>query len=175
MSSTQPPPVDAAFAARGYAIEAPVDVMVARTTAVYTRNPPAVDVTTTIGRVRDASFPETYGNFHNDERVRAYGRMLQTIGPDACFVVATLDAKPVGMVFGVIERGWCGVYGLTTEPRARGRGVASTVMHTLAESARAANAPDTYLQMERDNTAARALYEKTGFRVAYGYHYRVKK
>jgi ribosomal protein S18 acetylase RimI-like enzyme len=171
--STVHPDVNEEFAARGYAIEAPVDVLVAPTAAVLAGNGPAVDVTTSVGSVRDDSFAETYGRLHDDERVLAYGRMMATIGPEARVVVAHVDREPVGMVFGVIERGWCGVYGLTTVPSARGRGVASSVMHALAAVASASGVRDTYLQMERDNLPARALYEKTGFTVAYGYHYRV--
>src|SRR5262249_24506372 len=118
---------------------------------------------------------EAYGALHFDERARAYGRMMRTIGPEARVVIAHVDRKPAGMVFGVLERGWCGIYGLTTVPAARGRGVASTMLHALAEAALAAGADDTYLQVERDNTKARALYDKLGFTVAAGYHYRVKR
>jgi len=172
--STAMPDVDNEFAARGYAIDAPVDVMVAGTASVLAGNTPADDVTTSLSSIHsDDSFAQTYGQLHDDERVLAYGRMMRTIGPEARVVVAHIDGEPVGMVFGVIERGWCGVYGLTTVPHARGRGVASTVMHALAAVASASGARNTYLQMERENDAARALYEKTGFTVAYGYHYRV--
>jgi ribosomal protein S18 acetylase RimI-like enzyme len=166
--------VDESFAARGFTIDAPVDVLVAPTQTARDGNAAAPDVVVTVSDALDDSFAEIYGRMHDDERVRAYGRLMRTIGPAACVVVAHLDGAPAGMVFGVLERGWCGVYGLTTVPHARGRGVASTVMHALAGAALAAGAADTYLQVERDNTAALALYQKTGFIRAYGYHYRVR-
>jgi hypothetical protein len=43
----------------------------------------------------------------------------------------------------------------------------------LAREAAATGARSIYLQVERDNPEALALYETLGFREVYGYHYRV--
>ena len=43
----------------------------------------------------------------------------------------------------------------------------------LAAEAARRGAQQVFLQVEADNTAARALYERCGFRVAHRYHYRV--
>jgi N-acetylglutamate synthase len=156
---------------RGYEIASPVDVLVAPTAelvAAYEASPP---ITTGTNSHVDEEFAQTYSRLHdNDERVLAYGRMLQSIAPEIRMVTAQIDSEPVGMAYGVVERGWCGVYGVTTRADARRKGVATTVMHALAREVNAAN---FYLQVERDNAAAHALYDKT-FTRTYGYHYRVR-
>ena len=172
--STAMPGVDDEFATHGFAIDTPVDVLVAPTAAVLAGNAPATDVVTSVSSVLDDTFAETYGRLHDDERVLAYGRMMQTIGPEARVVVARIDGEPVGMVFGVIERGWCGVYGLTTVGGTRGRGVASSVMHTRGRGQRnGRHAIPIYRWNATTLRPARSTTE-TGFTVAYGYHYRVK-
>ncbi len=80
-----------------------------------------------------------------------------------------------GMGFGVVERGWCGIYGMTTLAPMRRQGVASTVLGALAREAGALGATDMYLQVERDNAPATALYEQAGFSYEYGYEYRIRR
>jgi ribosomal protein S18 acetylase RimI-like enzyme len=47
------------------------------------------------------------------------------------------------------------------------------VLRALAETAFEAGVDRMYLQVERDNPAAIALYAAASFRELYGYHYRV--
>ena len=104
----------------------------------------------------------------NDDDVTVFDSCTRALTARA--VIAEIDGEPVGMAFGVAERGWCGVYGMSTVPGMRRRGIAQTVLRALAR-----DAPNLYLQVERDNAAARALYDNVGFTHAYGYHYRVKR
>ena len=165
------PEVDNTLRDRGYEIGSPVDVVVAATADVIAAYEPNLAITTTVHAQTDEEFAETYAALHeNNDRVLAYGRMMQTIAPDMRMITAQIDGEPVGMAYGVVERGWCGAYGVTTLAHARRKRVATTVMHTLAREVDAAN---FYLQVERDNAAAHALYDKT-FTPAYGYHYRVR-
>jgi GNAT superfamily N-acetyltransferase len=101
--------------------------------------------------------------------------MLATIGPRAFAVTAAIDNKDAGMGFGVVERGWCGIYGMATLPPYRRHGVAAAVLHALAREAADLGATHLYLQVERDNDGARALYERAGFTYEYGYHYRTQR
>jgi N-acetylglutamate synthase len=72
----------------------------------------------------------------------------------------------------VSDTGWAGVFGMATLPRARGAGAATRVLAALARWAANQGATQLYLQVERDNTAARRLYERAGFTELCRYHYR---
>jgi GNAT superfamily N-acetyltransferase len=168
VTTATPRALDDALAARGYEIEAPVDVLVATLDVTATGN-----VECEVTRPLDAAWAELYAALHDgDERVAAYGRMLAQIGPAAFAVTALVEGAPAGMGFGVVERGWCGIFGMTTLPDARRRGVATAVLSTVGRVARDLDASTFYLQVERDNGAARALYEGVAFAYEYGYHYR---
>ena len=80
---------------------------------------------------------------------------------------------PAAIGFGVLERGWVGIFGMTTRTDARCRGAARAVFEHSREWANDADAHDLYLQVELDNAPARALYASVGFVRNHGYHYRV--
>ena len=65
-----------------------------------------------------------------------------------------------------------GLYDVFTHPEARGQGLARWLCKTLLVQARAAGARTAYLQVEADNTPARAIYHRLGFADGYAYHYR---
>lgn len=68
---------------------------------------------------------------------------------------------------------WAGLTAIEVDPRCRRRGLGAAVTAALAAAARGHGADWLYLQVEDDNAAARALYEKLGFADHHGYHYRV--
>ena len=68
---------------------------------------------------------------------------------------------------------WAGLTAVEVHPRHRGRGFARAVTAALARSAARRGATGLYLQVEDDNTAARALYASAGFTDHHGYHYRI--
>jgi N-acetylglutamate synthase len=135
----------------------------------------------TTGDHIDDAWAHAYGDLHGDDtvtpaRVEAYGRLMRTLAPTVLVATASIDGTPAGVGFGVVERGWLGVYGMGTRPDARRRGVATTVLCVLARAALDGfDATATYLQVEVDNDGAHALYERAGLRRAYGYHYRVRR
>ncbi len=162
------PALDALLAARGLAVEAPVDVLVA--TPLTTTGRAAVEVEVTVGV--DEAWARRYGEIHGDDagsraRVEAYGRMLTDLGPAAVAAVARREGELAGVGFAVAERGWLGVFGMGTAAAHRRRGVARSVLAALA-AGRA-----TYLQVEVDNPGAQALYRGLGFTESHRYHYRV--
>ena len=63
-----------------------------------------------------------------------------------------------------------GLYDVFTDPAARGQGLARLLCGQLLENAAAAGARLAYLQVDADNDAARAIYQRMGF--ADAYHYR---
>lgn len=172
------PGLDALLAARGMAVEAPVDVLVARPAphvaphlvpgTTWARDEVEVAVTEGV----DEAWAAEYGAVHGEDevsraRVGAYGRMLADLGSAATAAVARRDGEVAGVGFAVRERGWTGVFGMGTAAAHRRQGVARAVLTALAGEA------DTYLQVEVDNPAAQALYRGLGFTPSHGYHYRV--
>lgn len=82
---------------------------------------------------------------------------------------ALLDNEEVCEAKAVADTGWTGIFGMATLPAARGRGAGRAVLAALA---RWAPTDHLYLQVERDNAAAQALYHRTGFIELCTYHYR---
>ena len=65
-----------------------------------------------------------------------------------------------------------GLYDVFTAPQARGQGLASALCAALLRTAAAQGAVTAYLQVEANNTPARAVYHRLGFVDGYSYHYR---
>lgn len=68
-----------------------------------------------------------------------------------------------------------GLYDVFTSPAARSAGLATSLCQHLLAASAAHGAQVAYLQVEGTNAAARRIYERLGFRVAYTYHYRIRQ
>jgi ribosomal protein S18 acetylase RimI-like enzyme len=174
--SASPPDLDALLAERGYEIEAPVDILVADVPRLQSRTGGHDDRVALREGVDDA-WARAYGALHGDdttpgERVAAYGRLLRHAGPPVLVATADVDGTPAGVGFGVVERGWLGVFGMGTRPDVRRRGIATAIMRALITASSAYGAAHCYLQVEVDNDGAQALYRGLGFTPEYRYHYR---
>ena len=100
--------------------------------------------------------------------------LLARLGDRAGFALVRSDAGPVAVGLGVADGPWLGIFAMLTLPEARRRGSAKAVLHALTSWGAARGAGRAYLQVERDNDTARALYTACGFVPAYEYHYRTK-
>ena len=172
----EPAGLDAALAGRGYERETPVSVQTADAGEVARAAAGAAgDFETSAGgsctpdwwsvagaRSRFAGVPEVY---------RA---LLARIGPRAGYVLALRGGAPVATALGVADGEWAGVFSMLTLPEWRGRGAGRAVLSALARWAAERGARWLYLQVERDNPPALALYAEAGFRERYGYHYRLR-
>lgn len=101
--------------------------------------------------------------------------VLRRLGTRCRYVLAR-DARgtPVASCMIVSSEDRLCVNSMLTLPAARRRGAARAVLQTLARAARGEAMRELYLLVEADNAPARALYQKTGFRELYTYHYRVQ-
>ena len=168
--------LDAILAAEGLAVEAPVHVMVAALDRIV--DPSIVRPGAEVQAGVDEAWAHAYGVIHGggatqEGRTAAYGRMLAAFG-DRALAATVVDEQEatVGLGYGVLDRGWLGIFGMGTAPAHRRRGIASAIVRALADEATERGATRAYLQVETDNAAAIACYERLGFTVSHHYHYR---
>ena len=168
---SRPEGLDALLAQRGYAVDAPVSIQVARTDDVLARGGDSALVERTC-------VPEWFEiSAHRGRFAKVAGTyrgLLDRIGSSGRFALARIDGQPAAVGLGVVSARWMGVFSMLTLPSARRRGAAGAVLRGLAATAREEGIDALYLQVERDNAAAIALYAAASFRELYGYHYRVR-
>ncbi|MEV7087238.1 GNAT family N-acetyltransferase [Streptomyces sp. NPDC093085] len=71
----------------------------------------------------------------------------------------------------VVDGRWAGFMAVEVDPAYRRRGLATAVMAALARRALEEGASAAWLQVEVENTAARALYDPLGFAIHHHYHH----
>lgn len=155
--------------ARGYEIEAPVDILIAPLAGPPPLWPEGVTVEFP-ARPAPAWF-ELYRTGYG----RDIGGYLPCLPPSACFpLIRDAGGEAIGLGIGVAVAGWLAGFGLLTRADRRGRGIGNALLAALRGWGLAQGAFAAYLQVERDNESARRVYEKAGFRRVYGYHYRTR-
>lgn len=183
--------LDDFLASRGYVIDGPVEVLTARSWTVKERSqrfadrlrmgPNGREVAVTVQPGVDIDWVAGIVRVHGDDQVAqrrtlALGRLFEPAGTSAFGGSVTVARTPVGVAFGVHERGFVGVFGMATAPTWRRRGVAGSLLGAMATGADLLGAPNLYLQVEVGNQPAAHLYRGgLGFDVSHRYHYRVKK
>jgi ribosomal protein S18 acetylase RimI-like enzyme len=70
--------------------------------------------------------------------------------------------------------GHAGIFCMATREVSRRRGIGLALVRELCNWAVTRGDRHVFLQVMRDNEAAKELYRKVGFARAYDYHYRVK-
>jgi ribosomal protein S18 acetylase RimI-like enzyme len=88
---------------------------------------------------------------------------------------ATLTAGGQAAAIGRVSvaAGWAGITAVEVAAGHRRRGLGTAVTTALARAAAERGVDRIFLQVEDHNSAARALYARSGFRDAHTYHYRV--
>ncbi|MFE1175283.1 GNAT family N-acetyltransferase [Streptomyces sp. NPDC058773] len=107
------------------------------------------------------------------EQAAEYALRVLTGGPSVWFATVTGPdgaATAIGRL--VVDGRWAGFAAVEVAPAARRQGLATRVMAALAERALEEGASAAYLQVEDDNAAALAFYDRLGFTEHHGYHYR---
>ncbi len=170
--ASRPGGLDAALADRGYLRRLRVLVLCAPLASVLERLPPPGDRVALAGEP-DADWLETLrallGYYGDGSAVR---RTLRGVGPPSAYAAIRRHGRPLAIGRAVAERGFAGVYGMATLPEARGQGLGTAVLATLAEWAADHGATRLYLQVDHDNAGAVRLYRHAGFEAVYAYHYR---
>ncbi|MFG2312161.1 GNAT family N-acetyltransferase [Streptomyces sp. NPDC048566] len=123
----------------------------------------------TLARSADTAWLGRYGRRGADEvALRVLGS-----GPSVWFATVPGEAGGTPAAIGrcVVDGRWAGFAAVEVDPAHRRRGLATAVMSALAERALGEGASAAWLQVERDNTAARALYAALGFTSHHAYHH----
>jgi ribosomal protein S18 acetylase RimI-like enzyme len=155
--------LDSVLAGRGWGREAAVDVLVADLPAVERHS--GVDVV--VAEHPSADWLSTFPAASPDgQRVLDNGR--------AVFASAVVGGATVGGARGCIDDGWLGISALNVHPAHRRRGIARALVSALADRATTGGARHAYLQVEKDNAGAQALYAKQGFAFHHSYVYRTE-
>lgn len=94
-----------------------------------------------------------------------------TAGPAPVFLSVHRGDDQVGVGRGVVTQGWLGITAVTVAASARRSGVGTAVMAGLLSWGRDRGAHSVYLQVDRANPVALAMYARLGFTEHHGYHY----
>ncbi|MFQ5615764.1 MAG: GNAT family N-acetyltransferase [Anaerolineales bacterium] len=171
--------LDDVLEARGYTVDAPTAVQIADTSIVLARTMPPPPAGTEVRGVSafealtDVWFDTYLRSEGHSERVAAVRKkLLGRIGPRQVYVLIEVGGEPVAVGRGVLERGWVGVFGMSTRPEFRRQGCATAILHVLAKWGKKSGAANMYLQVMENNPGAKALYAMAGFERLYHYHYR---
>lgn len=168
------PGLDRVLAARGYAVVDPTLVMVAD----LPRSADGVDCPDGGMEIADRPSAEwldlwwSVDGRYTDRAGDRLGTARRILTGVAASYVSIRPGLAVGR--GVPQGAWFGIYCMAVAPRARRRGLGSAVLRALLARGGRQGARRAYLVVVERNAAARALYERHGFRVAGRYHYRVR-
>lgn len=110
-----------------------------------------------------------------DKKYTGIMRQIKSrIAPARTFAILYADQKPAAMGLAVAERGYVGLFDITTHEDMRNRGLGEQLTLSLLQWGKANGATHSYLQVMNANPPALRLYEKLGYREVYQYWYRVK-
>jgi GNAT superfamily N-acetyltransferase len=155
-----------ALTARGYRPEKPTCVKVADCAAVAALAEPSARL---MDRP-DAAWGDVFLGEGFDPVDGAHRVRLLTRSPDAVYGAVDLDGAAAAVGAVSLGCGWASLHGMRTRQDARRRGLAGTVIATLAGAALARGFPRMFLQVEEGNPA-RSLYRKAGFALVWRYRY----
>jgi ribosomal protein S18 acetylase RimI-like enzyme len=162
--------LDAALEARGYAWVDASEVWVA---ALAGGDAATAGVPELVADAADwlGVFQAVSGQHGDDQAIHL--AMLESIAAEKAFAVER-DGSPACCGLGVRDDAHVGLFDIVTRADRRGQGRAARLCAGLLAWGHARGATTAYLQVLATNTPAIRLYERLGFRRAYGYGYRVK-
>jgi N-acetylglutamate synthase len=134
----------------------------------------AVDEGRAVVSVREGRVPWPQWWAASDERRRGSRELAQAVmagSPDQVLLAAEVDGRTVATVRVAFAHAWAGVFGLHVQPGSRRLGVATTLMGAAAAQAQARGNASMYLQVERANAGAVALYRRLGCATHHEYVY----
>ena len=172
--AVRPADLDAILGARGYEVGSPSEVWTASAAQVAERTREAEAGEVHLASRPDAAWFDCAYQEPEPRRSLHEGIVLRIAQP-TLFVSVRQGGGAVACGFGVSGGGQAGVFSMVTRAEHRGRGLAARVLHALARWASERGDAGLYLQVGGTNAPAHAVYGRSGFALAYRYHYRVRK
>jgi GNAT superfamily N-acetyltransferase len=86
---------------------------------------------------------------------------------------AHAGGEPIAIARLSVAGGWAGITAVEVSPAHRRRGLGTLITRAACAEAVRQDVARVFLQVETANTAALALYERSGFRYSHRYHYRI--
>jgi GNAT superfamily N-acetyltransferase len=169
-----PSDLDSILEERGYETGSPSEVWTASAPEVAERTREAAAVEVHLASRPDTAWFDCAYQEPEPRRSLHEGIVLRIAQP-TLFASVRQDGVAVACGFGVSGGGRTGIFSMVTRAEHRGRGLAARVLHALARWARERGDTGLYLQVGGTNAIAHAVYRRSGFAVAYPYHYRVRK
>ncbi len=111
----------------------------------------------------------------SDPKLQTTARhILANIRTEVICVAKTAGERIVGCGFGVVERGFVGIFDIVVARDYRRNGYGLDIMNGILTQARDLSVQTSYLQVVVGNTPAENLYTKLGYKEEYRYWYRKK-
>lgn len=171
---TLPDTLDAELAALGWATLDDTRVMAARLSAAA---PPPVPAGLRWVRLSHEAYAETVGALRGSPPGQRQAHAERLAASPVPYQGWALQRNDDGQVQAcgqfAREADLVGLYDVFTRECARGQGLARLLCERMLSVSANEGAEIAYLQVESDNTPARAVYHRLGFADAYAYHYRV--
>jgi len=101
-------------------------------------------------------------------------KMLGNILGKKIIVSKIVDGTIAACGFGVMERGYVGIFDIVVDKAHRGRGIGREIVQSIMGKAKGEDAETAYLQVLKGNVIAENLYAALGFKESYRYWYRKK-
>jgi GNAT superfamily N-acetyltransferase len=108
------------------------------------------------------------------ERRRVHEQIVRRAPRPRVFVSAMVDGIVAGCGMATSGYGHAGIFCMATREAYRRRSIGLALVQNLCAWATERGDQHIFLQVMRENEAAKGLYRKAGFAWGYGYHYRVK-
>jgi ribosomal protein S18 acetylase RimI-like enzyme len=164
--------LDAMLAGRGYAVSGASEVWVMDASRVeQQRRDKAWEVRSADEPDQgwlDCAFDEP------DDRRRVHEQIVRRAPRPRVFASVVVDGTVAGCGMAASGQGQTGIFCMTTRQAHRRRGIGLALVQSLCAWAAERGDQQVFLQVMRENQAAKELYRKVGFARGYDYHYRVK-
>ena len=166
-----PPDLDSVLEDRGYAREAETSVQTLTLDSVK----PNTDVRVEIGEIVDDTWLDAFFRMSGADKkhINTLRSMLGSNIQGRCIARVRDGSTIVACGIGVREEKTVGLFDIIVDRNLRGRGLGRAVTERILAWAKDAGLEISYLQVMVDNTVARELYRRLGFREIYRYWYRV--